>query len=789
MAQIYANGAKGHHKFTLDVTETATSIENNTSTLSYTFKLSPVQKGWDWSGWGSKISYSIDINGTKYTGTIPSYDGSSTVTLKSGKDIPIEHSSDGTKTINISFSVSDGAGQSYTCGNASQSGTMALTTIPRATSCPNLDGYIGRTINVILLPASNTFKHRLYYEYGTEEDVKTGAFPSVTEYFSDKTTFTLDSSFYSYTPGKTGTGKLTLYTYTSDGTRVGTSSGTITIRCDEEECKPMIAVGISDINSKTTALTSSSSNLVKGHSTAKIVYVMTPLNGATISSQKINGLPLTASPYEIKNVSTGTFNVEVIDSRGFITTEKYTNKLIEYIPLTLDFNAYRPTPTGSEIKVSFQGNCFNGSFGKVTNALQLSWKYRKKGDTNWTNGGTFTSGTHYTISGNRFYSNSDISLGNLFDYQTNFEIAIDCKDKLEDASTYKTVPKGMPVIYWEDDLAGVNGDFVVNEEVISDGTKVSPTQPEKKEKIWIQKSKNHYYNITKSTHNLTSSNGVYTQYQADNDSVPYIKFQKYKNGSYVSQISTIMYSEIPVNGVVSCTFTTDSSFNEMMFGFNGSTIDTTILINLYGLENNQTYTLSFYMLNKTQGSISWKNLQLERGSKATEYEPGANDKIFVKNDNGIYEEFVSKKSKNILRAYLSSGVTVTTNSDQRAKIPFDKYGVIGDKLTYNSSNNTIVIGKGVSQISVRGSVCYTHNSSLGNAGIGIMKNGGVLTQKLYSSYGTTRTYANMDIHADLISVVEGDIIHLTIRSVATTNHSIALDYGLGVTNLVVEVIE
>ena len=83
---ISANGSNGHHKFTLYVTEDSTNINNNTSSISYTFQISPIQSGWDWAFSGSTVpvSYSLTVNGTTATGSIMSYNGSSTITLKSG---------------------------------------------------------------------------------------------------------------------------------------------------------------------------------------------------------------------------------------------------------------------------------------------------------------------------------------------------------------------------------------------------------------------------------------------------------------------------------------------------------------------------------------------------------------------------------------------------------------------------------------------------------------------------------------------------------------------------------
>lgn len=132
MASITANGSKGHHKFTLNLTETSYDENNNTSDVSYSFTISPIVNGYNWSSWGSAISYAFSIDGTNYNGTIPNYDGYSTITLKSGTQI-IQHNEDGTKVVDFSFSVTDTSGVSYTSGNASASGTLTLTPLSRHT--------------------------------------------------------------------------------------------------------------------------------------------------------------------------------------------------------------------------------------------------------------------------------------------------------------------------------------------------------------------------------------------------------------------------------------------------------------------------------------------------------------------------------------------------------------------------------------------------------------------------------------------------------------------------------
>ncbi len=134
MASIQGNGSKGHHKFILTINETAISTTSNSSTVEFAFQIAPIQTSWDWYDWNTTtVAYTVTINGTNYTGSIPNYDGYSTVTLKSGSQT-ITHNADGTKSISYSFSVVDNTGQSYTSGNASASGTLALTHIPRYAS-------------------------------------------------------------------------------------------------------------------------------------------------------------------------------------------------------------------------------------------------------------------------------------------------------------------------------------------------------------------------------------------------------------------------------------------------------------------------------------------------------------------------------------------------------------------------------------------------------------------------------------------------------------------------------
>ena len=126
---ISAWGSKGHHNFHLDVIEDSTSIANNTSSISYKLRLDATS--WNWELWGTKISYTIVIGSHTITGYIPDIPKNQAFTIKTDSGLSIGHNTDGSKAINISFSIYDGANQYYTSGNASASDTMYLTNIPR----------------------------------------------------------------------------------------------------------------------------------------------------------------------------------------------------------------------------------------------------------------------------------------------------------------------------------------------------------------------------------------------------------------------------------------------------------------------------------------------------------------------------------------------------------------------------------------------------------------------------------------------------------------------------------
>ena len=131
MAEISKLASNGHHTFYLTVDETYVDTINNQSTVSWSFGIESVNSSWDFYIIGGTIK--INMNGEEIFNEYKQRDHNAKgrTIWASGTKI-IKHNSDGQKWLDFSFDYSQSSGMSsWTPGNASTSGGMALTNIPR----------------------------------------------------------------------------------------------------------------------------------------------------------------------------------------------------------------------------------------------------------------------------------------------------------------------------------------------------------------------------------------------------------------------------------------------------------------------------------------------------------------------------------------------------------------------------------------------------------------------------------------------------------------------------------
>lgn len=281
---------------------------------------------------------------------------------------------------------------------------------------------------------------------------------------SSPTTITFTSSELNTIYGLTTTVQSTVFTFelttyedSSKATIVGTTKST-TARGYIVGSYPLInSITLVDTNSTTTALTGNSSKMIRYKSNVKATVSASGVNKATISSITINGTTASNGIVTFNSASSNSFEVKVVDSRGFTTTQTKTMTMVSYIPLTLNASIKREQPTNGKVVISFSGNYFNGSFGSVSNTLTVQYRAKEKSASWVDEWGTLTP----TISGNTYTGSFT---GDGYDYQKQYTFQIRVTDKFGTLTPIELeLTKGEAILYWNENRVGVNGDFVVKD--------------------------------------------------------------------------------------------------------------------------------------------------------------------------------------------------------------------------------------------------------------------------------------------------------------------------------------
>ena len=442
---LVANGSKGHHKFTLTVNENSTNISSNTSSLSFSFVLSSLGGAYDWYYWGQQISYSININGKVYSGYIPDYDGTSTVTLNTSS-LTIEHNSDGSKSINVSFSVTDNTGQTYTSGNASSSGSMTLTTIPRASKINEFytdNNDIEKGMAIYYTSYYSGFTNKLRISIPQVKVLET-----LDNYENEKWFELSDDTInylYSYM-ANSNTVQLGAVIETWNGTtKIGESSELVKTFYIKDANPTLGSVSYKDNNSTTTAITGNNQRIIRNNSNLVFTFgTATALKGASISKYQVTFAGVTKERTTAGDIdfgkinlsSSATANLKVIDSRGN-TAEKEITVVIDNWELpTAIIDVKRKNNFYSETYITVDGT-YSSLNGK--NTMDITCQYKKVSDSKYTS------------------ASLQDNVQSTFDLDNNYQwnIVVIVKDKIGTTTYSMMLDRGMPIIYFDRFLASV----------------------------------------------------------------------------------------------------------------------------------------------------------------------------------------------------------------------------------------------------------------------------------------------------------------------------------------------
>ena len=442
------------------------NVAENTSRVGVEFHIT--RSHWGWIS-DRNFSGNVVIDGTTYSFTYsPKWSsGSSGDVTIAYFEKTVKHNDEGAKWCDASATWwTDGT---YSCGTASASGGISLTTIPRASGIACSSPFIGDTATITIDRKSASFTNTVTYDIG---GIKGTLAEKTNQTVLSLPTEELVDEIYALIPNSTQI-QGTVYCTTYNGnTQIGSmTSASFYLYAKETDCKPDVSGTIVDTNETTIALTGDSFTIVKYASIPKVTVNATAKKSATIKSYNINandGQQVNLQEYTFANgIASDTVTVNAKDSRGFGNPINLTPKVIDYIPIIINvFKGDRTEDVSSEVILNASGVWFNGEFKEGTpNILYCIFYYRESGSDEWIEGSELTP----TIDGNTFKF-EDVSLGNLFDYEKQWQIKL----KIQDLTGYAerddlNISKGQEVVAIGDDKVWVYGDLLLNDKPIGNG--------------------------------------------------------------------------------------------------------------------------------------------------------------------------------------------------------------------------------------------------------------------------------------------------------------------------------
>ena len=351
------SGYNGRY-LTFSWTEKSQSIPNNTTTIEWTLKGAGAANVGFYNAQNIKVTidgvvvYSRPIS----DGQIELYNG----TIVASGTHTFTHKADGTK----SFTAYAEAGIYVWDVNCTGTQTFTLDTIPRASSLTADNGTLAVEQTLKISRASDTFKHRLTYKCG-----------DVSGYIAGSTTTYTTQTSISWTPpiglahenttGTTVSITLTLYTYASDGTHIGTTEKVISCVIPVS-VKPSCVITWEDVSGAYERY----GVCVQGISKLKITLAEQTSYSSPISSRSIsangNKYPAAeATTAALRTAGANTISATVKDKRGRTGSDSKTVNVQAYTkPVISALSVHRCDKDGTEHD---QGEYIKATFSaKVT---------------------------------------------------------------------------------------------------------------------------------------------------------------------------------------------------------------------------------------------------------------------------------------------------------------------------------------------------------------------------------------------------------------------------------------
>lgn len=425
MVRISKTTNNGYVRLVLEVNETTTSIENNTSTVSWQLWLERASS-WAYDLLNESLA-EVEINGQSVLRQYVSFDLRNSDWVRFGSDtITIPHNDDGTKSISISTRLTNVAGM----GDIGKiNGTVNLSTIPRASAIRSVSSTeLGQPITVSIDKKAAAFRHQVWWSVNGSEWIDLG------QNHDTSVQFTVPIDYANrITNSDTGTVDVCVRTLQGD-TIIGRDvylNGT-SILVPKNIVPTLENVTAVERISKIAEIIPKG-NFVKGKSTIRLEAVGAKgIHGSTIVSTELSlgNLVVRASQgdFPANNSGTVTAVAKITDSRGRTATKSIQINIVDYYaPKILAFLANRAgNGTNKTITSTVLANVspliLNGS---NINRYNLKIQYSEKNSNRWLDAVSLTAQTVEKI-------NRQIDSGAYYALDKSYNIRLVIQDRVSE---------------------------------------------------------------------------------------------------------------------------------------------------------------------------------------------------------------------------------------------------------------------------------------------------------------------------------------------------------------------
>ena len=425
MAKISKATSNGYVRLVLEVNETATSIENNTSTVSWQLWL---EHGSTWAfDLNDESLAEVEINGQKALSKYVSFDlrNSQWATFGSGT-MTVPHNEDGSKSIAIGARLTNVSN----LGDIDWfSGTVTLSDIPRASAIQSVSSTeLGKSVTVTIAKKVADFRHQIWWQ------VSGGGWIDLGKNHDTSAQFTVPIEYAKrITNSANGTLDVCVRTFQGD-TRIGEDAylnGT-SILVPENIVPTLESVSTSERTAQLAEFVPKG-NFVKDKSVIRLEAVGAKgAYGSTIVSTELSlgNLVIRASQGDFPANTSGTVTAtaKVTDSRGRIATKSIQIHVADYYaPKILAFLANRAgNGTNKTIISTVLANVSPVMInGTNINRYTLKIQYSEKGTNRWIDAVNLTEETTEVI-------NRQINSGAFYALDKPYNLRLVIQDRISD---------------------------------------------------------------------------------------------------------------------------------------------------------------------------------------------------------------------------------------------------------------------------------------------------------------------------------------------------------------------